>query len=105
MVQRLDRFRAPLNEAEIARRRPESLTPRQRDLLARFGYPYVMEEFQFHLTLSDRLSADDAPRIKAAAAQHFAGLIPNPFRLEDLCLCGEDQAGRFHLLHRYPLSA
>jgi hypothetical protein len=104
-VQRLDRFRAPLNEAEIARRRPESLTLRQRDLLARFGYPYVMEKFQFHLTLSDRLSGDAAARLQTAAAQHFDGLIPAPFRIEDLCLCGEDQAGRFHLLHRYPLSA
>jgi putative phosphonate metabolism protein len=104
VVRVLDRFRAPLTEAEIARRRPECLTQRQRDLLAVYGYPYVMEEFQFHLTLSGRLSAEDAPRLQTAATAHFAGLIPQPFAVEDLCLCGEDQAGRFHLLHRYALS-
>ena len=105
VVHVLDPFRAPLTEAEVARRRPERLSPRQRDLLAVYGYPYVMEEFQFHLTLSGRLSGDDAPRLQTAAEAHFDGLIPHPFAVEDLCLCGEDQAGRFHLLHRYPLSA
>ncbi len=104
VVRRLDPYRASLTEAEIARRRPESLTPRQRELLAAYGYPFVMEEFRFHLTLTDRLGPDLA-EVRRAAEAHFAGLIPQPFDLEDLCLFGEDRAGRFHLLHRYPLSA
>lgn len=101
----LDPLRAPLTKAEIARRRPESLTPRQRDLLATYGYPHVLEEFKFHLTLSGRLQDPEATALRAAAIRHFDGLLPQPFRLEDLCLFGEDQDGRFHLLHRYPLSA
>ena len=105
VVEGLEGFRAPLTPAEIARRRPDILTPRQRDLLAVYGYPYVKEEFQFHLTLSGRLGTADAPALQKVALAHFAGLIPQPFRLEDLCLCGEDAAGRFHLLHRYALSA
>lgn len=105
VVRVLDPFRAPLTEAEVARRRPERLSPRQRDLLAVYGYPYVIEEFQFHLTLSGRLDVEDALRLQAAADAHFVGLIPQPFVLQDLCLCGEDQAGRFHLLHRYALIA
>lgn len=105
VVQSLEGFRAPLTEAEIARRRPHSLTPRQRELLAIYGYPYVMEEFQFHLTLSGRLDTARAADLQKAARAHFAGLIPQPFRLEDLCLCGEDAEGRFHLLRRYALSA
>lgn len=105
VVRAVDTFRAPLTEAEIARRRPDRLTPRQRELLSLYGYPYVMEEFQFHLTLSGRLEGDAAQRLRVAATRHFAGTVPQPFRLEDLCLCGEDQAGRFHLLHRYALSA
>ena len=105
VVQGLDAFRAPLTPAELARRRPESLTPRQRDLLAVYGYPYVMEEFQFHLTLSGKLDGAEAALVQRAADQHFAGLLPQPFVIEDLCLFGEDQDNRFHLLHRYPLSA
>lgn len=104
VVRSLDPYRAALTPAETARRRPERLSPRQRDLLATYGYPYVMERFQFHLTLSGPLKDDEAA-VTAAAAHHFAGLIPAPFHIGDLCLCGEDALGRFHLLHRYALSA
>lgn len=105
VVQGLDSFRAPLTDADIARRRPDSLTPRQRELLQAYGYPYVMEQFQFHLTLSGRMEGPTAAAFDAAAQAHFAGLLPQPFVIEDLCLFGEDHSGRFHLLHRYALSA
>lgn len=105
VVRVLDPFRAPLTAVETARRRPDSLTPRQRDLLALYGYPFVMEEFQFHLTLSGRLDIAVQPKVMAAARAHFDGLLPSPFALRDLCLCGEDAAGQFHLLYRYPLMA
>lgn len=100
----LDLCRAPLTEAEIARRRPERLTPRQRDLLATYGYPYVLEQFQFHLTLSGPLSPVEAAALKPHAAAMFQPLIPRPFHVNDLCLFGEDGSGRFHLLERHALS-
>jgi hypothetical protein len=102
VVEGTNDLRAPLTEAEVARRRPESLTPRQRNLLQAWGYPYVMEEFRFHLTLTDRLP-DPGPAMQALSA-HFGPVVPQPFRIEDLCLFGEDAAGRFHLLHRYALT-
>lgn len=103
VVDRLDRFRAPLSEAELARRRPESLTARQRDLLSRYGYPYVMDEFRFHLTLSGPLKAADLAMLHPLAMAHFAPHLPQPFRVTALSLFGEDEAG-FHLLHRYALT-
>lgn len=104
VVDSTDHLRAPLTEAEIARRKPDRLSPRQRELLHRWGYPFVMEEFQFHLTLTDSLpEAERAPVI--AALQNYLGpVLPRPFVIEDLCLFGEDTDGRFHLLHRAPLS-
>jgi putative phosphonate metabolism protein len=104
VVERTNELRAPLSGAEIARRRPESLSPRQRDLLDRWGYPHVMDEFRFHLTLTDRLPASDAGPIAEALQAHFAPVLPQPFVIEDLCLFGEDAAGRFHLIHRYALT-
>lgn len=104
VVEGTDPLRAPLTEAEIARRRPERLTPRQRELLARWGYPYVMEEFRFHLTLTDRLADDVAGPVAAALAAHFAPVLPRPFGIAELCLFGEDGAGRFHLLSRHALT-
>lgn len=102
VVEGTNDLRAPLSEAEIARRRPDRLSSRQRALLDRWGYPHVMEEFRFHLTLTDRL--DDPDPVHAALEAHFAPVLPRPFAIEDLCLFGEDTAGRFHLLHRYALT-
>lgn len=105
VVADLDRFRAPLTEAEIARRRPDRLSPRQKALLDQWGYPYVMEEFQFHLTLTDDLAPDVADATARVLEPHFAPILPQPFRIDDLCLFGEAADGQFHILHRYPLSA
>lgn len=104
VVEDLDPLRAPLTEAEIARRRPERLSPRQRDLLDRYGYPFVMEEFRFHLTLSGPLDAAQKQALTGLAETYFAPHLPRPFRIAALCLFGEAEGGSFHLLHRYPLS-
>ena len=100
----LDALRAPLTPAEIAKRRPERLNPRQRELLAAWGYPYVIEEFRFHLTLSDDLPEAEAEDLAAVLGPWLAPDLPRPFGITDLCLFGEDQAGRFHLLERHALT-
>lgn len=104
VVRDLDPLRAPLTDAEIARRRPDRLSPRQRELLHQWGYPYVMEQFRFHLTLTDRLAADMAARAADRLAAHFAPVLPRPFVIGDLCLFGEPADGGFRLLHRYVLT-
>ena len=102
VVKYLDDFRAPLNAAEIAKRRPEHLSPRQKALLDLWGYPYVLEEFRFHLTLTVK---NAPPEAQAILAEYFAPLLPEPFEIKELCLFGEADDGRFHLIHRYPLSS
>ncbi|WDA12834.1 DUF1045 domain-containing protein [Paracoccus marcusii] len=104
VVRATDPLRAPLTAEEVARRRPDSLTPRQRALLDRWGYPFVMEEFRFHLTLTDRLSAAERPAVQAAAQAWLGPVLPRPFVIADLCLVAQDAQGRFHLRHRAPLS-
>ncbi len=104
VVSALDAHRAPAGEAELARRRAAGLTPRQEALLAKWGYPYVMEEFKFHLTLSGKLTKEEAVATKDALAPILAPLLPTPFVIRDLCLFGEADDGRFHLVHRYTLS-
>lgn len=56
----LDRFRAPLTQEEIARRVPERLSSRQRALLDKFGYPFVLDEFRPHFSLTGRTGQDSA---------------------------------------------
>lgn len=104
VVTRFEPFRAALSAAEIARRRPEGLTARQRDLLDAFGYPYVFEEFRFHMSLTGDLPAAELTRLRPAAEAHFAPHLARPFAVDQLCLFGEDDAGRFHSLSRHTLS-
>jgi putative phosphonate metabolism protein len=52
--------------ADIAKRMEAPLTERQRELLVEWGYPYVLDEFRFHMTLSNSLdNADDRAAIVA----------------------------------------
>lgn len=104
VVRQLEPFRAPLNAFEIARRKPERLTERQRGHLIHWGYPYVMEEFRFHMTLTDDLSVDQSAAVAAALQRWLMPLVPRPFAIQDLCLFGEAEDGRFHLIARHALT-
>ena len=104
VVAATDPLRAPMTAAEIARRHPDRLTGRQRALLDHWGYPFVMEEFRFHLTLTGPLEAGLRASVAQALEAAFTPVLPRPFVIDDLCLFGQDDAGRFRLLHRYPLT-
>lgn len=104
-VMSLDPHRAPPPATELAGRRAKGLSPAQDALLARWGYPYVMEEFRFHLTLTGALAPEEVERVAARLSAYLGPILPKPFVIRDLCLFGEAaEDGRFHLLHRYALS-
>ena len=104
VVMGLDAHRAPAPAAEIARRRAAGLSARQDAYLAQWGYPYVLDEFRFHFTLTGKLTADEGEAVEAALVPLIAPLVPRPFAVDALVLFGEDTAGMFHVLHRYELS-
>ncbi len=104
VVSGLDGFRAPPTEADLARRRAAGLSPAQESHLLRWGYPYVMDEFRFHMTLSGPLSPDEAAEAEAVLTPLLADVLPRPFVIADLTLAGEDADGRFHELSRHALS-
>lgn len=60
-VRHFDPFRALPNDAELEKRREAGLSAQQEAMLQRWGYPYVMGEFRFHMTLSKRIK-DDSER-------------------------------------------
>lgn len=104
-VTALDGFRAPLTPEDIARRRPERLTANQRALLDRWGYPYVMEEFRFHMTLTGPLDPEHAADVAAILAPWLLPLLPRPYTIDALCLLAEGPDRRFRLIRRHPLTA
>jgi putative phosphonate metabolism protein len=103
-VRALDRFRAPASADELARRRAHGLSPAQEANLARWGYPFVMDAFRFHITLSGPLDTVPQNDVRRALDALIGPHLPVPFEISDLALAGEDDAGRFHLIHRYTLS-
>ncbi|MFY2822734.1 DUF1045 domain-containing protein [Ruegeria sp. MALMAid1280] len=103
-VRDLDSFRAPASEAELERRRAAGLSPEQDANLVQWGYPYVMEAFRFHITLSGKLNKPTLNAVQDTLQSRLAPLLPTPFRITDLALAGEANDGRFHLIHRYTLS-
>ncbi len=78
-VSELDAHRVPPDAAEIARRRPERLPPAQRAHLDRWGYPYVFEEWRFHVTLTRRLDAAEKSVLMPAVTA-FLGDAPHRAR-------------------------
>jgi hypothetical protein len=106
-VTAFDPFRAPLTAAELERRRGLPLTGQQGRLLDRWGYPYVFDQFRFHMTLTDRV-ADPAQRRALAAAlrPRAAAVAAAPLIVGSLCLMMQaTDAAPFLPLRRIPLAA
>jgi len=105
-VVELDGLRRFPDEEELLRRRSAGLTDRQERLLARWGYPYVLEEFRFHLTLTDRVSEPDAARLAAWLDSWFAPALAQTLAVEDVSLYVQPALREpFKLLRRYRLAA
>jgi len=100
----LDHLRAPLTPEELARRRKARLTQRQEGNLTTWGYPYVLDDFRFHVTLTGRLSDPDLKTVQSVLDHKLVPLLPLETVITDLALTGEDEAGCLHLLHRFDLS-
>jgi hypothetical protein len=97
----LDRHRIAEDEAAQARR-AQGLTPRQAAHVALWGYPYVLEDFLFHMTLTARLSPN--PYAEAAEAL-FAPALAQSRRVTNIAIFVEDTPGApFRLSHRFSLA-
>ena len=106
-VMELDSYRAPPKPDEIAKRQAAGLTARQQTLLTRWGYPYVLEQFRFHLSLTGPIE-DHAERARVLTA--LTGLVEpivaEPVPVRELCLFVQpDRATPFRLTDRFPFAS
>ena len=103
-VETFENYRQPPSEQEQARRRAAGLSERQQWLLERYGYPYVLDEFRFHLTLTDALPMQTQTRLLPALATHFAPALEQPCMLDQFALFVEPaEHAPLALLQRYRL--
>jgi len=100
IVRHFEPFRAPLSAEDRARRLKSPLTERQTDYLDRFGYPYVHEEFRFHMTLTGPLHSDDREAtlsVLKSAYQQYGGATQTT--IDRICLFKQDTpSSRFRII-------
>ena len=105
-VTHFNRFRASTTEDELERFPPDQHPPRQRQQVREFGYPYVLSDFLFHITLAGPLERAQLDQVEAALAPQVAPMTAELFEFGSLCLLGEtDQATPFRLIARCALLA
>jgi putative phosphonate metabolism protein len=103
-VTELDLLRAPLSAPELARRRRIGLDPVEEAHLRRWGYPWVLDRFRFHVTLTGPLPAAEARRLAPLLGYAFAEALAAPLRVAEMAVFGDPGGGApFRLLRRYPL--
>ena len=93
-VTALHPFAAPLPPAEVVRRRGAGLSERQEQMLHTWGYPHVLDQFRFHMSLTGSLQAASAAEVgalQAGAMRHFESLPP--VRFDSLSLFVETAPG------------
>jgi putative phosphonate metabolism protein len=101
-----DSFRAPLARQDRARRNPAALTSRQREHLDRWGYPFVMEDFSFHMTLTGRLQNERREPILSMLWKRFDAIGLDALSIDRLAVFRQESADlRFRILGHWKLSA
>ena len=104
-VAAFDAFRQPPDAKELTKRQQLPLSARQEELLGLYGYPYVLDQFRFHLTLTGRL-ADPKQRacVSAILSEKLAPLLEPSLPVRDLCLFRQaDRTGPFTVMARFVL--
>ena len=105
VVTGLDEFRRPSDDTEMETRRAAGLSARQEELLREWGYPYVLDEFRFHMTLSGWQDPDEVPMVQAMLAQWIGPFVAEPLVIERLAIMGEAKDGQFRLITWLPLGS
>jgi putative phosphonate metabolism protein len=100
-----DVLRAPLTDADRARRVSKPLSARQLEHLDRWGYPHVFDDFRFHMTLTGRVEPVEGEAITKQLAMLYAP-IAAPVHVETIALFRQhNRLARFQLVQHVPLGA
>jgi len=99
-VRTFDHFRAPMTAQERARRLHSKLSDHQLENIERWGYPYVFEDFRFHMTLTGRIPHGQQAAIRSFLQQQFsASDNEHPIPIDGIALLRQqDRNARFRVI-------
>lgn len=106
IVQAFERFRAPLSEADLARRLQTPLTPAHRAYLEAYGYPYVGDAFRFHMTLTGSLPETSVQPVREALTEAYAEAVPaGPVAIDRFAIYRQEtRESRFRIVDAFTLA-
>ncbi len=101
-VRSLDHLRAPLSPEDISRR--AGLSDSEMQNLLQWGYPYVSDQFRFHMTLTSSLQEDELLRAGKAFLDIAGDALDEPVIVDALSVFGDPGAPQtFRLIERFDL--
>ncbi|WP_298218710.1 DUF1045 domain-containing protein [Halothiobacillus sp.] len=89
-VTQLDHHRLP-EDSQRQAERSSGLTPKAQAHLARWGYPFVLDQWQFHMTLCN--SGVTNPTLLTHAKRHFEEALNQPRQVISIATFIEDSPG------------
>ena len=99
-IRTFEPFRAPLTTADRERRLKTQLSPQQIENLDHWGYPYVFDEFRFHMTLTGRLPVTEIDNALASLRELYCP-IDQPVDFDGIAICEQpDRSSRFFVRRR-----
>jgi Protein of unknown function (DUF1045) len=102
LVKYFDCFRAPMSDADRARRQPDRLTGRQRAYLEQWGYPFVLDEFSFHMTLAGPIEPQQIDLVRDKLERLFRAEVADwdaPLTIDAMSVFKQPRRdGPFHIL-------
>ena len=104
LVKHLDTFRAELNKTEIKKRNPDSLTFKQNKYLKEWGYPFVLDQFKFHMTLMNQNNNKLSNKQKLELEKLIYKISNNLVEFNEISLLGENKKGYFEEIKRFKLN-
>jgi len=103
-VEHFEEFRAPSSPEDLARRRHPGLSARECENLERWGYPYVLDTWKFHMSLTSSLDEEPRRRFHRYLNQLFASPCEAPLPVTSIRLFAEREPNSdFCLIERAPL--
>lgn len=100
-VRELDRFRAPATPDEIARRQPERLSTLEQQMLRDWGYPYVLETFTFHITLTGMLDPEQQAAALTQLSSSAGVLLDTPLWVDSVSVFVQPEPGTPFVVARH----
>lgn len=105
VVEAFETFRAELTEEDRRRRLAAGLTDRQQVYLDKFGYPFVGDEFRFHMTLTGALEIRERESLKSELSDLYRrSVAAGPVQIDRIALFEQpaaDQAFRIRAAFRH----